>query len=73
MRNPPPLSPNEETALTQLTAKIERADDPLAHETAVDHLVTAGFVRGAAHDLIEQLCVKGYLSATENELHLTDA
>jgi hypothetical protein len=74
MRNPPtPLTPNEESALEQLEERFEVDGDPLAHEAVVDHLVTAGFVPGAAGDLIDQLCVKGYLYAVEGELHLTDA
>jgi hypothetical protein len=72
MRNPPPpLSPTEKTALAHLTEQFE-AGDPLDHEMAVDHCVSAGVVRGAAHDLIEQLCLKGYLYITEDGIHLTD-
>lgn len=73
MQNPPPpLTPNEEAALEHLEEQSEVDGDPVAHEAAVDHLVTAGFVRGAAGDLIEKLRLKGYLSAVEGELHLTD-
>lgn len=67
-----PLSPNEQTALAHLEELFETADDSVARETAIDHLVDAGFVRGAAIDLTTQLRLKGYLYAVENDLHLTD-
>lgn len=67
-----PLSPNERETLSQLEALFETTDETVARETAIDHLVTAGFVRDAATDLTTQLQLKGYLSVTENEFHLTD-
>jgi hypothetical protein len=69
-RAQPPLSPNEQAALNQLEQSA--AEDTLAHERAVEQLTSAGFVAPAAHDLIVQLCLKGYLADSETGLRLTD-
>jgi hypothetical protein len=58
MRTPPTPVSNEQAALEQLEERFEVDDEPLTHDMAVDHLLTAGFERGAAVDLIEYLRMK---------------
>jgi alkylhydroperoxidase family enzyme len=67
-RTQPPLSSNEQAALDYLEQSA--AETPLAHERAVEQLIDAGFVAPAAHDLIDQLYLKGYLDEGNDEIRL---
>lgn len=69
-RSHPPLSPSEHTAPDHLEQAAD-AEATLAHERAVAHLIDAGFVTPAAHDLITALCRKGYLADSETGLRVT--
>jgi hypothetical protein len=70
-RTQPPLSPNEHAALDHLEQAA--AQDTFAHDRAVEQLIAAGFVATAAHDLIETLCRKGYLTEDNDGLRISDS
>jgi hypothetical protein len=61
-------------ALAQLEDRFDTANtDTLAYETAIEHLVSVGFVRDTAVESVEQLRRNGYLYEGNDGIRLTDA
>lgn len=65
-----PLTPSQESALGLIMQGVDD-DETITHNEAVDLLTTGGFERPEAHDLLEQLLLKGYLYEATGGLRLT--
>jgi hypothetical protein len=59
-------------ALAQLEHRYSTAEQTLAYETAIEHLVSVGFLRGTAIECLNHLRQQGYLYESANGLRLTD-
>lgn len=67
-----PLRPREEEALERLHVDYEPVADSFSREVAVDTLGEIGLEPSAAHTVLDQLLLKGYLYAVDEDIHITD-